>query len=93
MCVCVCVCFWEIEWEISGLNFESLGLQYVPQVVTFKNSTFCPQNCMYVLCIYLRKNSDCHRIQNWVLFVTETEYSVVQSGGLNRADYILSLKG
>jgi hypothetical protein len=50
---------------------------------------------MYVLCIYLKKNTvivTLYKI-NWVIFVTETEYCVLQSGGLNRADYILLLKG
>jgi len=32
-------------------------LLYVPPVLTFINSVFCPQ-CIYVFCVDLRTNSD-----------------------------------
>ena len=32
-------------------------------VLTFNNCTFCP-HCIYVFCIYLRKNSDLCHLQN-----------------------------
>jgi hypothetical protein len=42
------------------ITFSSLLVTWCTNSLTFNNCTFCP-HCIYVFCIYLRKNSDlCH---------------------------------
>jgi hypothetical protein len=48
-----------------------------------------PTQCIYVFCIDLRTNSDCFPMQNWLVFVTETEcvYCAVCTGYLYTARF------
>jgi hypothetical protein len=47
-------------WEGQCLTFYSLVVTWCTTSLTFNNCTFCP-HCIYVFCIYLRKNNDlCH---------------------------------
>jgi len=45
-------------------HFKSLWSLYVPPVLKFTNSTFCPRQCIYVFCVDLRNNSDYFPIQH-----------------------------
>jgi len=61
----------------------------------FNHCTVCP-HCIYVFCIYLRKNSDLyHYCINWLVFITQMKsvYSAIRTGDLNTAVCGWYLKG
>ena len=46
--------------DFIPLNFKILPVTWRTNSLTFNNCTFCP-HCIYVFCIYLRRNSElCH---------------------------------
>jgi hypothetical protein len=69
-------------WPKSALSaFENWGLTLYSPVVIICTSSFNTQTfyvlsmqCIYVFCVDLRTNSDYLIIQDWLVFITETEY-------------------
>ena len=80
---------------IQTLTFKSLAVLYVPQGLTFKNSTW---RLLCVECfvqISEQPATFALYIINWLAFITlvESVYCAVRTYSLNKADYVSSLKG
>ena len=52
---------WIYKWQI--LTFQSLPVTWCTNNLTFNNCRLYP-HCIYVFCIYLRKNSDLYHLQH-----------------------------
>jgi len=52
--------FCSLTYDPFEYPFKAYRLREAPTSLTFNNCTLCPR-CIYVFCIYMRKNSDlCH---------------------------------
>ena len=77
------------------LTFQSLLVTWCTNSLTFNNCRLCP-HCIYLFCIYLRKNSDlCHLQHKLIGFINEIKsvYYAVRTGPLNKTVCASSLKG
>ena len=53
----------NVPFLLAALTFQSLPVTWCTNSLTFKNCTLCP-HCIYVICIYLRTNSDLCSLQH-----------------------------
>ena len=71
----------DVQASISvpkELTFYSLLVTSCTSSLIFNNCTFCP-HCIYVFCIYLRKNSDlCHLQHKLLVFYNRDEKSLLR---------------
>ena len=74
---------------INHLSFKAYRLRDSPTGLTFNNSTLCP-HCIYVLCIYLRTNSDlCHLKHKLIGFYNRDE-KCLQRGTIRRLEWLMN---
>jgi len=72
------------KWQTVNENipFKAYWLREVPTSLTFNNCTLCP-HCIYVFCIYLRKNSDlCHLQYKLIRFYNRNEKCLLRGTDL-----------
>lgn len=85
----------DMHWRHYKLLFISVRFSfYCLSVFTLftvrfnnKNFTFCPPECIYVLCIYLKTNRDFFHIQHWLACFQARDRKCLM-GGMNWMFYI-----
>ena len=70
------------------LTFQSLLVAWCTTSLTFNNCTICP-HCIYVFCIYLRKNSDLCHIQPKLISFHNPDEKCLQLG----TDWVFKYSG
>jgi len=81
---------WDLTRRLKGYPFKSQWSIYVPLVLTFRNSVFCPQNAFMCFAWISEQiaNISLYSI-NWLVFINEEEsvYCAVRTGSLNQIEF------
>ena len=71
--------FYVVTETIIKTHFTDYWLRDAATSLTFNNCTLCP-HCIYVFCIYLRKNSDLCHLQHKLIGFYSRDKKCLQRG-------------